>query len=111
MKLIKKAETNHLLPALSKVSGYTEHELTTKRTRLIVPWVKLGMYLARKEGRTFQESADLFGRHFSSSFNSIKEIEQELDEYQLSIDEVLAVKEDLKMEAILQKQKETKNDK
>lgn len=103
MKLIKKAETNHLLPALAKVSGYTEQELATKRTRLIIPWIKLGMYLARKEGRTFQDSADLFGRHFSSSYNSVKEIEQEIEEYQLAIDEVLAVKEDLKMEAILKK--------
>ena len=96
MKLIKKAETNHLLPALAKVSGYTEQELTTKRSRLIVPWIKLGMYLARKEGRTFQDSASLFGRHFSSSFNSVKEIEQEIEEHQPTIDEVLAVKEALK---------------
>ena len=98
MKPIKKAATNHLLPALAKVSGYTEKELTTKRSRLIIPWVKVGMYLARQEGRTFQDSASLFGRHFSSSFNSIKQLEQEIEDYQPAIDEILAIKEELNKE-------------
>ena len=103
MKLIKKSETSNLLSAISKVSEYSESELQNARSRDIMPWVKLGMFIAREHcGHTYEGAASLFNKHFSSCYAAISKVKMTLDECEDTINQMLEVKKELDSKGSLQ---------
>ena len=96
MRLIKKSETENLVTAVSQVSEYTVEELKNKRSKAILPWVKIGMWIAREHcGHTYEEAAGLFGKHFSSCYAAVKDVELERDYHMGAINNVLEAKKEL----------------
>ena len=80
MNLVKKKKTNNLVQAVCDVSGYSKQEILTSTNHSVTPWARLGMYLAKKHGgKTFDESAKMIGRHFTSGWLSVKKVEESLD--------------------------------
>ena len=79
MKLIRKRKTTNLVRALSEVSGYSKEEIITSRNHNVTPWARLGMYVAKtRDGKSFEEAANMFGRHFTTGWLSVKKVEDGL---------------------------------
>ena len=79
MKLIRKRKTTNLVREISEVSGYTQEEILTSRNHNVTPWARLGMYVAKtRDGKSFEEAAHMFGRHFTTGWLSVKKVEDSL---------------------------------
>lgn len=92
MKLIKKSAKENLLRALSEVSGYDIDELMKKKSRTMAPWKKVGIYVARQEGYTFEEAAGIFDQHITTSWIAMKHVEEHFEKLQPTIKEIQELK-------------------
>ena len=92
MKLIKKSAKENLLRALSEVSGYSIGELMKKKSRTMAPWKKVGIYVARQEGYTFEDAAGIFDQHITTSWVAMKHVEEHFDDLQPTIKDIQDLK-------------------
>tara|TARA_R100000278_G_scaffold121722_1_gene106303 strand:- start:1187 stop:1495 length:309 start_codon:yes stop_codon:yes gene_type:complete len=88
MILHKKTSSEHILEALSSVSGYSTKDLKgNTRDAAVCQWRHLGMYAARKKGYTLVEVGKMFNRHFSTVIMAEKKVKQ----HQKTITEALTM--------------------
>tara|TARA_B100000902_G_C26609159_1_gene574213 strand:- start:79 stop:387 length:309 start_codon:yes stop_codon:yes gene_type:complete len=86
MILHKKTSSEHILDALSSVSGYTTKELqSSTRDAAICQWRHLGMYAARLKGHTLVEVGKMFNRHFSTVIMAEKKVLEHSDKVEVAL--------------------------
>ena len=78
--------------ALSEVSGYSIGELMKKKSRIMAPWKRVGIYVARQEGYTFEEAAGIFDQHITTSWIAMKHVDEHFEKLQPTIKEIQELK-------------------
>ena len=92
MKLVKKKTYEHILHAVTDVSGYEADELLSKGNRRVTSWVQLGIYVANQSGMTINDAANLFNRHIATGHASIKKVKKNFEEVKEDIKDIVAAK-------------------
>ena len=92
MKLVKKNTVEHIMKAVTDVSGYSAEELRSSKQHSITSWAHLGIYVANQSGLTIEDASALFGRHFATGHACIKKVKHNFEDVEADIKDIIASK-------------------